>query len=219
MPKDTFLNLPEEKRNAITQAAIREFEYHSYDQASVNRIVEEAGIPKGSMYQYFSHKKDLYKYILSLIVEAKMQYLTPVMTNPFAHPIEVVLRDMFASGLRFAKEHPHYMRIGNKFIQDKTHPIYLEVMADNQNRAEQVYEMLLAQAVQRGELRKDLDIHFTAHLIFSLSNNLVEYNPDPHQDRWLDTMYESLEKLLDVLFLGIRNPYGKAENNASNTKA
>lgn len=205
MPKETYFNLPVEKKSLILDAAIAEFEQHHYDQASINRIVESAGIPKGSFYQYFSGKKDIYRYLLSLIVDAKMQYLTPVMQNPFEHPIYDVLRDMYASGLRFAKDHPHYMRIGNRFIQDKTHHIYKEVTEDNQRTAESVYEMLLQRAVERGEIRRDVDVSYTAHLLFSLSNNLVEYNADLDQEDWLDRMFESLEKLLDVLFNGLRN--------------
>ena len=60
MPKETFFNLPEVKRGAILDAALEEFAAYPYDQASVNRIVARAGIPKGSFYQYFENKKDLY---------------------------------------------------------------------------------------------------------------------------------------------------------------
>ena len=53
MPKDTFFNLPEDKRALICKVALEEFGEYTFDQASINRIVAKAGIAKGSFYQYF----------------------------------------------------------------------------------------------------------------------------------------------------------------------
>ena len=59
MPKETFLNLSKEKQNKILNAAKKEFERVSLEQASIKNIVEEAGIARGSFYQYFESKEDL----------------------------------------------------------------------------------------------------------------------------------------------------------------
>ncbi len=58
-----FLKLPEEKRNLIINAAIKEFEANGYDNASTNTIVKDAEISKGSLFVYFKNKKDLYLYL------------------------------------------------------------------------------------------------------------------------------------------------------------
>lgn len=59
MPKETFLNLPEEKKKKIIKAAQNEFERVPLEQASIKNIVENAGIARGSFYQYFESKEDL----------------------------------------------------------------------------------------------------------------------------------------------------------------
>ncbi|NJN44256.1 MAG: TetR family transcriptional regulator, partial [Anaerolineae bacterium] len=43
MPKQTFLNLPEEKRTIIIDAAIDEFAQYGLENASTNRIVANSG--------------------------------------------------------------------------------------------------------------------------------------------------------------------------------
>ena len=48
MPSTTFYNLPEEKRERLLAAARAEFARTSYAEASVNRIIQAAGIPRGS---------------------------------------------------------------------------------------------------------------------------------------------------------------------------
>ena len=65
MPKDTFLNLSEYKKNKIINAAKKEFARVPIEEASIKNIVEEAEIARGSFYQYFESKEDLLKYILN----------------------------------------------------------------------------------------------------------------------------------------------------------
>ena len=62
MVHQTFYKLPEEKRRRITDSAMDEFTSRPYEKTSINRIIEAARIPKGSFYQYFDSKDDLYAY-------------------------------------------------------------------------------------------------------------------------------------------------------------
>ena len=64
MPKSTFYNLNEEKREKIKRALKKEFTKHTFEKASISNIIEEANIPRGSFYQYFEDKEDALKYII-----------------------------------------------------------------------------------------------------------------------------------------------------------
>lgn len=64
MPTQTFLNLSEEKKQKILTAARKEFTRVPLQEASINNIIKEAQIPRGSFYQYFEGKEDLFYYIL-----------------------------------------------------------------------------------------------------------------------------------------------------------
>ena len=64
MSTETFLRLPEEKRNRILDAAWEEFTRVRYTDASINKIILKARIPRGSFYQYFRDKEDLFGYLL-----------------------------------------------------------------------------------------------------------------------------------------------------------
>lgn len=65
MPTTTFFNLPEEKRQRLIEAAWGEFVNGSFSEVSINQIIRNAGIPRGSFYQYFSDKEDLFFYLLN----------------------------------------------------------------------------------------------------------------------------------------------------------
>ena len=63
MPTGTFFRLPEEKRMRLMESAWEEFTHISYADVSINKIIQAAGIPRGSFYQYFDGKEDLFFYL------------------------------------------------------------------------------------------------------------------------------------------------------------
>lgn len=73
MPKRTFFNLPMEKQETIIAAAKKEFSMHSYHDASINQIIKDAKIPRGSFYMYFENKEDVFYYILESFQQIMQQ--------------------------------------------------------------------------------------------------------------------------------------------------
>jgi len=69
VPSSTFLNLPAEKQEKLLEAATREFSHRPFNEASINQIIKEAGIPRGSFYMYFQDKEDLFRYLLKGYVD------------------------------------------------------------------------------------------------------------------------------------------------------
>ena len=70
MPSSTFLNLAPEKQEKLLTAAAREFTERPYNEASINQIVQAAGIPRGSFYMYFRDKEDLFRYLIQESMDA-----------------------------------------------------------------------------------------------------------------------------------------------------
>lgn len=73
MCTETFLRLPEEKRQRFLEAAWEEFTRVKFSETSINQIVRRAGIPRGSFYQYFADKEDLFAYLLEDIRDRVVQ--------------------------------------------------------------------------------------------------------------------------------------------------
>lgn len=64
MPKQTFYNLSTEKQKKIIKSARKEFSRVPLAEASIQNIVQDADIARGSFYQYFEDKEDLFEYIV-----------------------------------------------------------------------------------------------------------------------------------------------------------
>lgn len=203
MPSETFFNLPEDKRQAIYQAALDEFAIHPFKQASVNRIVARCGIAKGSFYQYFKDKQDLFLYILQVIHIEKMKYLAPTLQNMDSLDFFTALRELYRAGIQFALDHPAYAKISKHFLSSKGTPFYKEVISQSMPAAFEFFEPWLKKAIQKGELRSDLDVHMIAYLITSLNTLVVEYYLEYISSEYQERMIETVDKFLDFLKQGI----------------
>ncbi|WP_010283173.1 TetR/AcrR family transcriptional regulator [Bacillus timonensis] len=71
MPKLTFFNLPEDKKQTLIKAAKKEFSSVPLFDASISNIIKSAGISRGSFYQYFEDKEDAFFFLLGEFAKEK----------------------------------------------------------------------------------------------------------------------------------------------------
>ena len=77
MVRPRFAKLPPTQQQAILGAALEEFAAHGFHDASLNRVIDAAGISKGSMYYYFDGKEDLYIHVARVELERLFARLGP----------------------------------------------------------------------------------------------------------------------------------------------
>ena len=101
MPTQRFLNLKDSKKNAILEAATREFARVPYSAVSINQIIKEAEISRGSFYTYFEDKDDLMRYMLrgfrDTLRKKVFEFLEEENGNPFRLCIRL-LKDWIKTG-------------------------------------------------------------------------------------------------------------------------
>jgi AcrR family transcriptional regulator len=69
MIKQTFYNLPDYKRQRVINAVVDEFANAESDKVSINHIVQNAEISRGSFYQYFDDKLDLVEVLIKSFID------------------------------------------------------------------------------------------------------------------------------------------------------
>ncbi len=143
MPKQTFFNLPEEKRRKIESAALDEFSAYGFKGSNMNRIVEAAGIAKGSFYQYFEDKKDLYFHLIEAAGQEKVRRIQSVLDRCGQHTFFHNLGAIFRVGLAFARESPALYRIGEDFVRANA-DLVGQFVEKYKPQGENIYMTLLA---------------------------------------------------------------------------
>ncbi|SFG54934.1 transcriptional regulator, TetR family [Desulfotomaculum arcticum] len=76
-----FYSLEPEKRERIINAALKEFAHIGFEKASTNEIIRKAEISKGSLFNYFNSKKELYLFLFDYIQEIIDKIYTEVDWN------------------------------------------------------------------------------------------------------------------------------------------
>lgn len=91
MPTQRFLKLKEEKKHTIMAAAVHEFSRVPCSCASINQIIKEADISRGSFYTYFEDKDDLMQYMLRGFREKCQSRIFRVLEEAQGNPFKASL--------------------------------------------------------------------------------------------------------------------------------
>jgi AcrR family transcriptional regulator len=174
MPKETFFNLPDDKRQAILDLAIDEFAAHDYKNASISRIVERAGIAKGSFYQYFADKKDLYLYLIDLAMQEKRAFMSQTRTPQPDMGVFAFIRWLLHTGVDFQFSNPKLARIGYRALYDDV-PLPDETQALIKQGSLAYFRQLVAGGMARGELDPALDPDVAAFVFSAVFTELGNY--------------------------------------------
>jgi len=210
MPKQTFLNLPNEKRNVIVDAAINEFAEYGLENASTNRIVANSGISKGSFYQYFEDKQDVFMYLLTVLEKEKMEYFQgkhPPSTNMDTFQY---FRWMIKTGMEFNTSHPLLTQAISRVMFGEG-MYYGNTFADVRERTAQGLRAMIEQAIKNGEVDPSVDVELAVMIMETWSNAISSYilNEGMKQKdimKWVRSpkTQEMIDKLLYVMEYGLR---------------
>lgn len=171
MPKQTFLNLPEEKRQAFIAIALDEFANSDYNSASVSKIVEKAGIAKGSLYQYFEDKQDLFLYLLDVSNREMMSYIQgSAPPDPKADFFET-LRWQMSATVQASLKYPLHSKLARRAYSTPL-PFRDEVFEKAKLLRDEHFQGLVAQAQSSGQLDPELDPAVVSFMVQGLMNDL-----------------------------------------------
>lgn len=171
MPKQTFLNLPEEKRKAFIQIALDEFAKNDYNSASVSKIVEKAGIAKGSLYQYFDDKQELFLYLLDVSNQEMMTFIQQSAPSDPAADFFETLRWQMSATVQAAIKFPVHSKLARRAYSSPL-PFRDAVFENEKKLREEHFRGLVAQAQSSGSLDPGLDPAMVSFMVQGLINDL-----------------------------------------------
>ena len=210
MPKQTFLNLPQEKRETILNAAVEEFAQYGLENASTNRIVENSGISKGSFYQYFEDKQDVFMYLLSVIEQEEMEFFKD--RHPPSNNMDTFqyFRWMVKTGMEFDLARPRVIQAAWRVLLGEG-LYYGKSFGEYRQKTAQALTEMIKHAIERGEVDPSVDVELAVMIMETWSNAITTYvlNEGMKQKDMLKWMrsaktQEKIDKLLYVMEYGLR---------------
>lgn len=177
---------------------MQEFAENAYKNVSISRLVDRAGIAKGSFYQYFEDKADLYLYLIELAMQEKMKFLENTPPPSPDMGIFAYLRWIGREGVRFELSSPHLAKISYRALYDDV-PLPDETMQVIRGGALTFFEDMVAKGIASGDLDPNIDPQSAAFVINSVILNLGTY------------MIERLDIKIEEVFAQTRSPLDTPE--------
>lgn len=209
MPQATFFNLPDDKKILIIAAALDEFSSASYDTASINQICKKSNIAKGSFYQYFTDKMDLYVYIMTLAIEKKIKFFSSVLTEFDTLSLLEQFRLLFLKGIEFAKDYPQYAALGEQFSKENNELAKSSVIKEGDKQSVTLFIQMIDQAKSKGEIDSKVDSLALNMILQSLNNSVNEYMLNKfgnvRYEQYKEDVNNFVDSLLNIIFNGIQN--------------
>ena len=171
MPTATFWNLPAHKRQQLIDIAVEEFANHDYPSASISRIVARAGIAKGSLYQYFADKRELFAFLLDLSNQRRLAF---VHNEPPPDPhlsFWQTLRWQIGASTRAALAYPLLTKVFLRAMNGQL-PFHDHLLVNMKALARDHWRTLVQQGIAQGDLDPHTDPDLAALVISAAFNEL-----------------------------------------------
>lgn len=201
MPKDTFHNLKSPKKDKIIEAIINELSLHTYEHINVANIIRDSKISRGSFYQYFEDKEDLYQFFISYVGKIKYEMFYDLFDVTIDMPFVSRLKKMYLRSFVFAQKYPKLVRAGYHFTQSdvfRQSETYEQIAKSGLD----FFIELIDKDQQLGLIRKDIDTTLLASAIIDYMNKMdADHYINPHSTP-ID-IEKRIDFIMDILRKGI----------------
>lgn len=180
MPRPRFHKLPPAQQQAILRAAFDEFAAHGFRSASLNRIIDAAGISKGSMYYYFDGKEELYTHVargaLGRLFESAGPFPVPAARDPDA--FWSTLEDYYRRIMVAFAASPKLAALARDWILASASPTLQQAQQDLERALVPWFERALVVGQRARAVRKDVPRRLLLAVVFGMGQAM---------DTWLLT--------------------------------
>lgn len=199
MPKETFFNLPLEKQEKVMRASIEEFLKLGFEKANIGTIAKNAGVAKGSIYQYFENKNELFSFSVKWSIDLIMNKYDKYMSNDNNKSI-----NMFDYFYQNAKDIWTQLTEEKEiiiFLQDVFLGKYKGVNDEAMDLLMKISDELVLQQIREGKkngyIRKDIDDNILSLFMTGVSLKIKEYIMNKARTSGTDMVNQEFEKIED----------------------
>ena len=213
MPKKAFFNLSGKQQDAFFDQALETFAHTPYEQTSLSALLKRAGMAKGTFYQYFFDKLDLYDYLVENVAAMKQFYIKSRIIRPmddFFRLFELLLRLETA----FSLQHPSFHSLLRYALDPRQTPFSPERINDFRDQHRQDLHTLLIRSQLKGKVITEADaamVSFCCQLLLDEFHAYVRQRiekekkaPDEaFQHEYVDWINDSARRMMFLFHRGL----------------
>jgi len=208
MPKATFDKIAPDKQERILQQAAALFAERGFAGTDIAEVAARSGIAKGSIYNYFESKDDLYLHVCrdGLLRSRRAVYGDLDASWDVYRQIDHIFR----AGLRFVTANPEYVVLYLNVSSPGMARFSEELTLEVESHTAAHLKTAIREGIERGVVKGDVDVDVAAFFINSMYITLMASLVSPHfrlrLERYLDldleaeveTIESLVERVIDV---------------------
>ena len=201
MPTQTFFNLPEEKQQRILAAAIKEFSQRGVEDGNLANIIRDAGISRGSLYQYIDSKEELYAYLFTKLRNERADHVQPAFALYKTKPFVEFFRQFYLLDSEFLLTHPSHIDLGKR-LYTGTDPVSRGLIQRQQTLYKEWFLVAVEHDKSQGVIDKRIDASVLAELCVHFVTDIFIFQSAQTQIS-IFNLREHLDKMLYLIQHGI----------------
>ncbi|TYQ17773.1 UNVERIFIED_CONTAM: TetR family transcriptional regulator [Acetivibrio alkalicellulosi] len=183
----------------LYEAALNEFSQKNYEDASLNDILKNAGMSKGSLYHNFGDKFGLYLTLMDILFKRKINFFTPILvqlqnSGDFFGTIKHIIRATVEFMLKDERLH----KLSSQFIMDNS--FKNTVMKFFPYDLSLSFSPLITSAIESGQIDSRYSPYFIENLFGILISNYTDFIP---KNCSKEDVLSTIDQLIDCMQFGI----------------
>lgn len=196
---DYNTDLKEKRRGEIIHAAMRVFSQYGYERAKMENIAAEAGIGKGTIYEYFPSKKRLFEDMIYFNLDKYKKSLEKIALKKVS--FNQKFHDLCQYNADFLRQHLDILQFISKQGIELSNSMKKRLL-EERNEIFNIFVQMLREAIFRGEIRQNIDEEAAVVCIIGIITQIA--SEKVFIDKGDSSNYGS-EPFLDILMNGLAN--------------
>lgn len=180
MAKKTFHKLPDDKKNRFIQVSLEEFADRTYDNASVTGVVKRLDIAKGSVYQYFENKKDLWFFLKTHCEKKRLSYTKECTRSNFTNFLDYY-QELHTLYIDFDCDYPVMSRMLHRANFKETNPELTGYISEWKQNSLHVYSKLIQAEILMGGFDQIESEKLVAEYLYGMDMVISGYLQDAYK--------------------------------------
>lgn len=159
------------RRDHLLEAALECFSSKGYYASTVDDIVRYANLSKGSVYNYFESKEDIFIHLLEKKRTESMEHLKEKL-DKIDSPTKK-LQHWIHEDIPYSLDKKKFMRVHIEFwLYSADSPKLKEILSKRFDAMIDMTKVIIAEGKKRGEFRQDLDVEQATAMFWSLHDGI-----------------------------------------------
>lgn len=197
----TFRRLDPERQQTVLQAIIDDAVEHGPTAVNIKRVAARARISVGSLYNYFGSRDRLLEFSVELCTRYVLDMFVAFKPYMVSMPLRQALSSYLLGGIEWSHTQTGLVQFFLKAAYEGDEELYPRFVEPISEVMLEIVREILSGAVERGEVRADIDLDATARIVNSTIIALGDSQLLPYLNSYLRVTDSgvSLERIIAAL--------------------